>query len=37
MHTTQEDQEHYIRIGDKVQIWFDQVSDTFPLPRARMA
>jgi len=26
-----------VRIGDKVQIWFDQVSDTFPLPRARMA
>jgi uncharacterized protein len=26
-----------VHIGDKVQIWFDQVSDTFPLPRARMA
>jgi uncharacterized protein len=26
-----------LRIGDRVQIWFDQVSNTFPLPRARMA
>ena len=26
-----------VRIGDKVRIWFDQVSDTLPLPRARMA
>ena len=26
-----------VHIGDKVQVWFDQVSDTLPLPRARMA
>jgi uncharacterized OB-fold protein len=26
-----------VRIGDKVQIWFDPISDTFHLPRARMA
>lgn len=26
-----------VKIGDTVQIWFDQVSDTFSLPRARMA
>ncbi len=26
-----------VKIGDKVRIWFDKVSDTFPLPRARMA
>ncbi len=26
-----------VRIGDRVQIWFDRVSDTLPLPRARMA
>jgi uncharacterized OB-fold protein len=26
-----------VKIGDAVRIWFDQVSDTFPLPRARMA
>ena len=26
-----------VAIGDKVEIWFDQVSETFHLPRARMA
>ena len=26
-----------VKIGDKVEIWFDKVSDTFHLPRARMA
>lgn len=26
-----------VKIGDKVQIWFEPVSDTFHLPRARMA
>jgi len=26
-----------VKIGDPVEVWFDQVSDTFPLPRARMA
>jgi uncharacterized protein len=26
-----------VKIGDKVEIWFDQISDTFHLPRARMA
>src|ERR1700722_14137263 len=26
-----------VRLGDQAQIWFDQVSETFPLPRARMA
>ncbi len=26
-----------VRIGDRVQIWFDRVSETLPLPRARMA
>jgi uncharacterized OB-fold protein len=26
-----------VKIGDKVLIWFDQVSETLPLPRARMA
>ena len=25
-----------VKIGDAVQIWFDQVSETFPCPRARM-
>jgi uncharacterized protein len=24
-----------VRIGDKVQIWFDKVSDTYAMPRAR--
>jgi hypothetical protein len=26
-----------VKIGDKVRVWFDQVSETLPLPRARMA
>ena len=26
-----------VGIGDKVRIWFDPISDTFHLPRARMA
>ena len=26
-----------VKIGDKVVIWFDQVSETLPLPRARLA
>jgi len=26
-----------IKIGDQVRVWFDQVSDTLPLPRAKMA
>jgi uncharacterized OB-fold protein len=26
-----------VRIGDKVQIWFDRVSDTYAMPRARPA
>jgi uncharacterized OB-fold protein len=25
-----------VKIGDKVKIWFDQVSETFSLPRARI-
>jgi hypothetical protein len=24
-----------VKIGDKVEIWFDHVSDTYALPRAR--
>ena len=26
-----------VRIGDKVEIWFDQISDTYAMPRARPA
>jgi uncharacterized protein len=25
-----------VKVGDKVEIWFDKVSDTFGVPRARM-
>jgi uncharacterized OB-fold protein len=24
-----------VRVGDKVEIWFDKVSDTYAMPRAR--
>jgi uncharacterized OB-fold protein len=26
-----------VRIGDKVEIWFDRVSETYAMPRARPA
>jgi uncharacterized protein len=24
-----------VRVGDKVEIWFDKISDTYAMPRAR--